>query len=505
MKILIVDDEQIMRNGLRYTVDWDKYGFEVIDAVSNGQKALDVCETNIPDIVITDIRMPVMDGLELTKRLLTKYPEMQIVIISAYDDFKYVQEALRAGAKDYILKAELDCDNLIALLLKIQEKQSESKKQKIFDYYMEDLQENLLIKLLTTICYETEVQRKIEELNLNVVSEPLILIHVFSAVENCEGKIREIIREISSNFMWLTSSKKHWIILMNAVNGRDEKFLTWLKRIRNVCDGNVYCSENFKGFQEVMKINKEMEPWMEQYNFYEKSTVMVCSRKEPEFTELNASRFFMDLMQQLEGGHIEKAKQFTEEMIKELESVEYKPGDVYKMLSMLCNVLEEKSEKKTAEEYNVRRYKSSRELLENVRIYIQELFESIEESVWHGDEIVSKAIKYVQEHIQEDITLVKVSGEVFCSPQYLSYLFKRITGENFSEYIIRVRIKNAQRLLVTTQYSVSEIASMVGIGNSSYFSKVFTKITGISPVRYRKNFMPMKKEKITGNESNSIL
>lgn len=338
-----------MRNGLRYTVDWDKYGFEVIDAVSNGQKALDVCETNIPDIVITDIRMPVLDGLELTKRLLAKYPEMQIVIISAYDDFKYVQEALRAGAKDYILKAELDCDNLIALLLKIQakiqEKQNESKKQKNFNYYMEDLRENLLIKLLTTICYETEVQRKIEELNLNVVSEPLILIHVFSAMENCEGKVREIIREISGDFMWLTSSKKHWIILMNAVNGQEEEFLSWLKRIRDICGGNVYCSENFCGFQEVMKINKEMEPWMEQYNFYEKSAVMICGRKEPEFAELNASRFFMDLMQQLEGGHIEKAKQSTEEMIRELEGVAYKSEDVYKMMSMLCTFLEENPKK----------------------------------------------------------------------------------------------------------------------------------------------------------------
>lgn len=131
--------------------------------------------------------------------------------------------------------------------------------------------------------------------------------------------------------------------------------------------------------------------------------------------------------------------------------------------------------------------------MENIRLHIQELFENIEESVWHGDEIISSAIKYVQEHIQEDITLAKVAGEVFCSPQYLSYLFKRITGENFSEYIIRVRIKNAQRLLVTTQYTVSEIANMVGIGNSSYFSKVFTKITGIGPARYRKNYIDFQK------------
>ena len=187
VKILIADDEQIVRNGLKYTIDWKDYDMEILDTVSNGRKAMEVCEREVPDVVITDIRMPVMDGLELTKELLKKYPDIQIIILSAYDDFKYAQEALHSGAAEYILKAELDCDNLLALLLKlkekIQEKQSEHQRLRTLDSYLEQLKENLFIRLLTAKCYETEIVRNMEELEIGLKKENLILIQKIPRVQ----------------------------------------------------------------------------------------------------------------------------------------------------------------------------------------------------------------------------------------------------------------------------------------------------------------------------------
>ena len=98
IKIMFVDDEQIMRDGLRLTVDWESYGFQVLGSASNGEKALQLCEADPPDIMVTDIRMPVMDGLELTKHLVERYPAMKSIILSAYDDFKYAQTAISYGA-----------------------------------------------------------------------------------------------------------------------------------------------------------------------------------------------------------------------------------------------------------------------------------------------------------------------------------------------------------------------------------------------------------------------
>lgn len=494
MKILIVDDEQIVRNGLKYTIDWKKYGMEIIDAVSNGKKALEVCEREVPDIVITDIRMPVIDGLELTKILIGRYPDIQIIILSAYDDLKYAQEAIHAGAAEYILKAELDCDNLVAVLLKMQEriqaKHSESKKIKTLDSYLEQLKENLLIQLLTTTCYEPEIMRKMEELRNNLKKEELILLHIFPEYTANKPAVIEAVKQWMKEYIWLDSSSHHWILLGNT----DDQAEDMLKHIQELAGGSVYCSEKFYGFDTVLEKQKEMQPVMELYNFYGKKYAAVLKGEKVKIREINTAAFFMEFMRQMEGNHFEKAEDMTEELFTDFEKEYCSPEEIYKTLSMLCVFLEQHGgiEKNEEKEINIRKWKDLKTLIENSRSYFQELFAEIKENTYHGDGTVSKAILYMQEHLTEEVTLQKVAGEVYCSPQYLSYLFKRVTGKNFSEYMAELRIKKARNLLVTTDFSVTEIAGMVGIGNASYFSKVFAKTTGMSPNKYRKQLTDMK-------------
>ena len=140
--------------------------------------------------MITDIRMPVMDGLELTKELTTRYPHTKIIIISAYDDFKYAQQAIGLGASEYILKADLDCDALLAVLIKMkeqieQQRSAEKEKQKV-NGLMEQLQDNLLLRLLSTLCYEGDVQRKIRELDMELLPENLYMIQFWSDIRDRE-------------------------------------------------------------------------------------------------------------------------------------------------------------------------------------------------------------------------------------------------------------------------------------------------------------------------------
>ena len=495
MKILIVDDEQIVRNGLKYTIDWKRYDMEIIDAVSNGKKALKVCEKEVPDIVITDIRMPVIDGLELTKILIDRYPDIQIIILSAYDDFKYAQEAIHAGAAEYILKAELDCDNLVAILLKMQEriqaKHSESKKIETLDNYLEQLKETLLIQLLTTTCYEPEIMRKMEELRIELKKDDLILLHIFPELTADKSAVTEVVKQWLNDYIWLESSSHHWVLLGNVEKLEEDV----LKHIQKLAGGAVYCSEKFSGFDTVLKKQREMQPIMELYNFYGKKYASILKGKNIKMREINTAAFFMEFMRQMEGNHFAKAEAMTEELFIDFEKEYYSPEEIYKTLSMLCVFLEQHSgtEKNEKREINIRKWKDLKTLTENSRSYFQKLFAEIKENTYHSDGTVSKAILYMQEHLTEEVTLQKVAGEVYCSPQYLSYLFKRITGKNFSEYMAELRIKKAKNLLVTTDYSVTEIAGMVGIGNSSYFSKVFTKITSMSPNKYRKQLTDTKK------------
>ncbi len=455
---------------------------------------MEVCEREVPDVVITDIRMPVMDGLELTKELLKKYPDIQIIILSAYDDFKYAQEALHSGAAEYILKAELDCDNLLALLLKlkekIQEKQSEYQRPRTIDSYLEQLKENLFIRLLTAKCYETEIVRNMEELEIGLRKENLILIHIFPEVQEKKAEVTALAREQMEKLLWMDSSSSHWIVLGNTENvciniNERRKFLDALW---NLSGGAVYGSTVFSGFNQVLEIQKGMEKIIEIYNFYKKKGAVLCEEIEVNYREINTSAFFTEFIQQMEGNHIEKAKLLIHELFSELKKEYCRPEEIYKTISLIYTFLEEKAgiEKQEKRDITIRKKESLDTLLESVNGYFQDLFEKIRENAFSKDSIIGKSIVYMQEHLEQEVTLQKVAEEVYCSPQYLSYLFKKVTGENFSEYMTGLRIKRAQNLLITTDYSIADIAGRVGIGNPSYFTKVFAKITGTTPNRYRK-------------------
>ena len=118
-KILIVEDEPILRQGLEVLGDWGKNGLILIGSVQNGREALELMATELPDIIITDIMMPVMDGIELIKRVKIHYPEVEIIVLSNYSDFQYVRQAMKAGAADYLLKVQIDFDSLLDVVNKV--------------------------------------------------------------------------------------------------------------------------------------------------------------------------------------------------------------------------------------------------------------------------------------------------------------------------------------------------------------------------------------------------
>lgn len=121
-RVMIVDDEYIMRQGIKYMINWEEYGFQVVGEASNGKEALDFMEKLKPNVVFCDIAMPVMDGLDFVRIVHRKYPDVQILILSAYDKFEYVRQALLNGAVDYVLKPTLNPEELLKLLSKIADK-----------------------------------------------------------------------------------------------------------------------------------------------------------------------------------------------------------------------------------------------------------------------------------------------------------------------------------------------------------------------------------------------
>ena len=519
MKILIVDDEQIMRNGLRDTVEWEQYGFEIIDAVSNGKKALEACENiAVPDIVITDIRMPVMDGLELTRALLARYPKIQIIILSAYDDFKYAREAIRAGAREYLLKAELDCEDLLALVVKIREQiemqQQEDRQKQTVSERMEALQENFFIRLLTTMGFETDIRRKLMDLEIRLRPEGLILAHIFGE-GICREELGQLGEEMAAgedgerlklvNEYCLVSSRSHIILFANAEgwNGQRDNLLRLFQSLKKGTVDSVYFTGPFEGYEQIYRKNEEMMPLLQLYNFYGRKTVCDCDgeREGRPFTckTMNYATFLVKLVQQIEGNELEQAARVIDEIYCDFLQKLYYPEDIFEMTDMVVRLLEEKaakvsrtSGKKEPEigsmpaRRQLHRSGTLVEFITEARACSEELINYIESHIYKYDAIINKALKFMYEHMEEKITLQRVAQEVYCSAPYLSFLFKKNLGENFSDYLMKIRMDKAKMLLVTTQYSVTEIAQQVGISNSSFFSKVFMKMINMTPNQYRK-------------------
>lgn len=535
IKVLIVDDEQIIREGLRLTIDWEKYGFTVIGATSNGEKALRLCEEQTPDLVITDIRMPVMDGLELTKELIARYPKIKIIILSAYDDFKYAQKAISYGASEYLLKSELECEHLLMLALKAAENifserklqlESEQYKQQ-FARHLVELQSNLCWNLLISPQYPREIKEEISRLSMDLREDKLFLVHVYMendkpAEKSPESGISEMPRfhpQLIPSGYWLSSSANHYIFIGNlaasgqAASSLCQEIQSFGKKLPAIHQGrcSIFYSPVFTGFENVFQNNEAIRKYSQTYLFYEKPGIYLCDASAFPGNPLSVMPIITKYIQFVECGQLSSAADIIHEVCASLPLHMYFPDDVKELLALSCSILEEKAasveashdifssspfpkfQESSARNESIRKslfkHKKLSALLENYHEYESSLTQLIERGLYPCHPIVKQAIQYIHKHLNEEITLQLIAREIYCNPTYLSQVFKKEVHMNFSDFLVQARLKRAMLLLATTSLPIGEIAEQVGIPNQSYFSRSFIRLTGMQPSKYRQEFL----------------
>ncbi len=330
LSVLIVDDEKLIRDGMKKLLNWQEHGFQIIGEAGNGKEALRVIEHSVPDIVLTDLRMPAMDGLALAASLAQQKPAVQVVIITGYDEFEYAKQAVRSGVFDYLLKP-VSRQELLSTMLRLKEKLSRSHVGYPFDE---------------------------EEQLLHAVREHDVE-QAFRALDTMFGAFR-------------------------TANARQE---------------------------EVCKICRKLLTELEStYRFVRgPKAVAVC----PELAE------------DAPVGALEQA----------------------------------------------------------LREYVSKIFRI--GGVDSSDLLVEKLKRYLESHYQQNISLKMLEDEFYFNASYISRTFKSKTGENYSDYLLRLRIEHAKRLLRTSSYSIRQISEMTGFSSPKYFSKVFKDMEGIQPGTYR--------------------
>lgn len=518
-KLLIVEDEPIIRRGLQFTIPWEEYDVEVIETACDGADAMQkVRDHENIDLVITDVRMPNVDGLALAQFLSTHYSRIKIIIISGYDEFSYAQQAMQSGVQDYLLKP-VDVDKLLRIVLEmtneILEQQRELKQvrqtnlknaiyHQIFDYSVtlhepepyeslkvypfistlkeyacttKDKSDEALTRL--TFSWKETIEKRLKSHSLETVSAFTNENMLLSCITNSQGqdlspeKILNILHESASDLPF----SFHFVLFeteiklgdLNAIYACLRENIQYLPIKKQA----IICPIR----ETIQKSNHSVPNGLEN----ELLTALFQSQKNriPEMV-----RGLFD--------YFDKQHFFLSEVGRCCSTIVRKVGDRYVNL-FNKEVLASEFHFTTTVDVNLfNSYSQLKELLlEDLNQAIQ-LLDTIEADSRYW--LIEKAKEYIISYYNSDIKAHEVADVINISPNYFSSIFKQRTGKNFNVYVNEIRVSKAKDLLEATPFKVHEIAEQVGYHEYKYFVEVFKRFSGVTPTQYRK-LMVNKKER----------
>lgn len=518
-RLLIVDDEPLVQVGVKSMLNWNKLDIEVIGTASNGRVALDIIEEKHPDIVITDIKMPVIDGLELVRECRKRYGDNDphFIFLTSYEEFSLARQAIVYGVSDYLVKLELSPQILTDAVNRVIEDISalralQDTKRALADPF----REKFFIRLLNNM-FETEEQFLLQSRELGLSFD-------FPAYTCCAGCLSvtdtesmtydrqlsvcsssiNMIGELCEKYMpayCVALDMRHFAVIfcgtaesplsgiLSAINESVFKYykVSFTCGIGTAEPHPLAIGESFRSARIALNRAGEDAPIV---SFDE-----IPSDKH-DHTSFNMSIFKSSLTKAFEEYDSEEL-QSTIDSLCSLFSEH--PGDYVQALDAASNILYlaisllPDGENLISALFcddpdgyrSLYRQSSVEKIVRWLSFFGQKMSCVFDERRNdHKNHIVSNVKKYIADHITEKLVLEKVAAAFGISPNYLSQLFGRYSDLGFSEYVNSCKIKKSKELLATDNYKVYEVADMLGYESSFYFSKVFKKVEGISPTDY---------------------
>ncbi len=529
LKLLIADDEKKVCQLIQYIVDWDALDIEIVGIVNDGEDAYREILEKRPDIVITDIRMPTYDGLELIQMTRKLFPEIAFIVISGYSQFEYAQTALRYGVVNYLLKPikkkELE-DTIIKIMEHHISKRNIENRQREIELNLKNITKNNREMLLYNLLFssnETLRTKTMNEINLNYSccfregDFVVIIIKMFSvqSENSCRilhDKVKMIFenRMLIHNYEWLFAVSNNEIIYL--LNGPQMNRTEIEKKLRIVYIELMKLRDIFEGLEAVLAVSRIGNEFLEIRNYYEQSESMLldrynvkenilCFEKEDsdlgrqDLLDMQLRNRLLDCLERLDiDSLLENIQGFQQRIIEDgLNGRGFirELSELYECIAFGIKTRMECTEFIKREEFKEILEESYR--LEDVfDRFINILQDRMHKYIKMRKERISKPIReaknYIHQHYSEKLSLTEVSELVGFNPSYFSVLFKKETGKNFMDYVIKVRMEIAKQMLVRTNMDVYEIADRVGYSDVKYFMKLFKKNVELSAIEYRKMF-----------------
>lgn len=508
-KILVVDDEIIMRQGMKHLVDWENEGFQVVGETSNGEEALNLIESLKPDIVISDIVMPGMDGLNLTKIVHEKYPDIQMVIVSGYSEFEYVKATFQNGAVDYILKPTLNPKNLLETLKKI--------AAKIPNMILTSSQSISIENMVNQVIFGFDSEANYEKLSQIFVHPCFLLLgmnvpYVFGESSDHLLRQRKLLEKEAAVFLEGFSYQPVSVnsqMLMLVLNFAEQDYRQLLIKIKNMVEHmslvnpNLFYvhSELFRSVGQLKAVyNDHFAKFAEQQFYHRKEKVLCVSdikiATRVDHFDMKAYNGMIKNLQLKEALHY--LEEFTEHAVADcsLGEIELKiatQNALYTFLSMLedlhFNVNSLHYLKRNCF-IKISEAKYAQDFLAALREILADFYTLIDTyQINLDDTTIQKITAYISAHYADPLTLNDLARKFNFNYYYLSSYFSAHNKEGFSEYLNQIRIEKATELLRHAKMPISEVSIAVGYSDHSYFCKVFKKFTGSTPSNFRKKFL----------------
>lgn len=535
IKVFLVEDEMVIRRGIKNSIDWEKEGYIFCGEASDGELAYPMIIKEKPDILITDIRMPFMDGLELCKLVKEELPNIKILILSGYDEFDYAKEAIRLGVTEYLLKP-ISSGKLLEALNGVSESIRREKEDKdLVRKYMEEMRENTehekqkffeqMIAGNLSMADALETGKKYE-MNLSAGMYNLLLFRFTLGEENRKsgellGEAEYAIKKLTERLEYVFEFQRDvegWAFLLMADNEEQmsERVKELSKDLEEIMK-NYSTITYFGGIgQPVARLRELEESFREAERALAARFTMELNRiisvedirmaqnvdtlddiEITSFGEIEKTRTMLGKF--LNNGAEDEIDEFVDVYINELpeenlKSVlmrQYIIMDAYIVMMSFCEKIEGIEGEMQAQSEELKNSMKTIQTLEEIKNYIRMLLKKIigvrdTISGRRYSDIIEIAKDQIRKtYMSDEISLNTIAAEVGMSPSYFSSIFSKEMGKTFVEYLTEIRMDRAKELLMCSSMKTSEIGYEVGYKDPHYFSYIFKKTQNCTPKEFR--------------------
>lgn len=525
IKLLIVDDEPLVQIGIKSMLNWADFDIEICGTAVNGVHALELIEQYSPEIVITDIRMPIMNGLEVAKISRETYGKIPLfIILTSYEEFQLVKEALSYQVVDYLIKLELDANSLSESIHRALEHLKELKGaeeiRKSGRPLLQIYHDKFFLRLLHNLFdNEAQFELQVKDLNLNFSDSCYVAIHSEIHENSCRSMTHEqlmnlynstlqMVREILSKYLpcyVISLDIKHFAVIFHFATTADLDARTIMEALDNLNTMvhnyfNVCLSAGIGSVADApLKICDSYQDARMAFSSADKShPIMDYNQTTPQAYKnpFNISLFKSDITKAFEefdtdilyDALTEIMELFHTNPLRYLQAMDGACNILYLSISLLPEgeaILSEIFADHTDGYRSIYRMNHVEQVIEWMTTLRDGLCEILKSKrVTYKAHVITSVQKYIQNHIEERLSLNNVAAIFGLSPNYLSVLFKKTCNIGFSEYIAQMKVSKAKSILLENDMKIYEVADQLGFESAFYFSRVFKKVEGISPREY---------------------